>query len=178
MKVTTTASAPRQLTGRDPFLDVLRSVAMACVVFNHYFFVFYVWDPTGGFTQKIQDMGMPWVTWPFVFELAAFFFVGGAVIHRSALSMPFGTFAVRRVWRLGVPFTVALVSGLLLGGILKAMEVPACRPGNGSLLGLNPYMACPAQFWLEPLWYMLIFIPLTLLSPLLAACTAVGIGGC
>jgi peptidoglycan/LPS O-acetylase OafA/YrhL len=154
-------------TGRDPFLDVLRSVAMACVVFNHYVFVFYVWDPTGGFTKKIQDMGHAWVTWPFVFELAAFFFVGGAVIHRSAAEMPFGKFVVKRVWRLSIPFVAALASGLVVGLLYKAMAVPACKPGNGSLLGVVPYLACPAQFWLEPLWYMLVFIPLTVLSPLL-----------
>lgn len=153
--------------GRDPFLDVLRSVAMACVVFNHYFFVFYVWNPDGGYTQKIQTMGYPWVTWPFVFELAAFFFVGGAVIQRSAATMPFAKFATRRVWRLSVPFAAALLSGLLIGVLLKGAGVPACKPGNGSLLGIVPYLSCPAQFWIEPLWYMLIFIPLTLVSPLL-----------
>lgn len=154
-------------TGRDPFLDVLRSVAMACVVFNHYFFVFYVWNPTGGYAAKIQDIGYPWVTWPFVFELAAFFFVGGAVIYRSAAKMSFGKFAVKRVWRLSVPFVAALMSGLLVSILYKAMAEPSCKPGNGSLLGIVAYLPCAAQFWLEPLWYMLIFIPLTVISPFL-----------
>src|SRR5690606_32615727 len=77
---------------RDPFLDVVRSVAMVCVVLNHYTFS-HVWPGTsfadGAHWKFVQVEGQPWVTWPFVFELAAFFFVGGATAYRSALTTPF-----------------------------------------------------------------------------------------
>ena len=166
-----TAPSPNQRSApsRDRFLDVVRSFAMAAVVFNHYLFVFYVWDPAGGYTQKIQEMGYAWVTWPFMWELAAFFFVGGAVIHRSATTMPFRSFVAKRVWRLGFPVVIVLATGLSIELVANALDVPNCRPGNGPLLGVFPMsLTCPVQFWVEPLWFMLIFVPLTVASPLLA----------
>lgn len=156
---------------RDVFLDVVRCLALAAVVFNHYTYSVYSWDPDGGTFRMIQERyhGQAWVTWPFVWELPAFFFVGGAVIRSSALSMPYGRFVAKRVWRLALPAAAALATGLAVEVVANGFDVPACRPGNGPLMGFIPmYLSCPAQIWVGPLWFMMVFVPLTLLSPFLA----------
>lgn len=160
-----------EVAGRDRFLDVVRCLALAAVVFNHYMFSVYSWNPTGGVFRMIQEkaIGQSWVTWPFVWELPAFFFVGGAVIRSSALSMPYGKFVAKRVWRLAIPAVACLVTGLCVEAIANGLDVPACKPGNGPLAGFIPmYLTCPSQIWVGPLWFMMVFVPLTLLSPLLA----------
>src|SRR4051794_5528998 len=156
---------------RDRFLDVVRCLALAAVVFNHYMYSVYSWDPSGGTFRMIQEkaIGQAWVTWPFVWELPAFFFVGGAVIRSSALAMPYGRFVAKRVWRLALPAVACLVTGMVVEMIANGLDVGACRPGNGPLAGFIPmYLSCPAQIWVGPLWFMMVFVPLTLLSPLLA----------
>jgi fucose 4-O-acetylase-like acetyltransferase len=157
--------------GRDRFLDVVRCLALAAVVFNHYLYSVYSWDPSGGTFRMIQEkaIGQAWVTWPFVWELPAFFFVGGAVIRSSALAMPYGRFVAKRVWRLALPAIACLATGMVVELIANGLDVDACRPGNGPLAGFLPmYLSCPAQIWVGPLWFMMVFVPLTLLSPLLA----------
>lgn len=156
---------------RDLFLDVLRCSALAAVVFNHYMYSVYSWDPTGGTFRMIQErhLGQAWVTWPFVWELPAFFFVGGAVIRSSALKMPYRQFVAKRVWRLAVPAVACFVAGIAVELIANGVGADNCKPGNGPLMGFVPmYVTCPAQVWIGPLWFMMVFVPLTVLSPFLA----------
>ena len=152
----------QQRAGRDPFLDVIRAFAMVAVVANHYLYTLLFEDDQGHWELgMLQESGHAWVTWPFVWELQAFFLPAAALSYRAALRTDWRTFAGRRAWRLLFP-----VAPLAVG--LVALQLGTDAAGMGSCATWATDLTCATAMPLAPLWFLVVLVPLTVLTPVLA----------
>ncbi len=148
--------------GRDPFLDVIRAFAMVAVVANHFLYTLLFRNPSGQFELiMLQESGHPWVTWPFVWELQAFFLPAAALSFGPALRTGGRRFVGRRLWRLLVP-VVPLVVGLVV------LEASTRAAGMGDCATWTTGLTCATAMPIAPLWFLVVLVPLTALTPWLA----------
>ena len=152
----------KSATSRDPFLDVIRAFAMVAVVFNHYLYTLLFQNDAGQYELgMIQESGHAWVTWPFVWELQAFFLPAAALSFTAAKRTGWRTFAGRRVWRLLLP-VVPLIAGL---AVLQATTSAA---GMGKCATWTTGLTCATAMPISPLWFLVVLVPLTVATPALA----------
>ncbi len=158
--------APATAPGRDVFLDFLRNVSLLSVVFCHYFFALNLWNARAGTFQAhgIQAEGWGWLSYVFVWQMPAFFFVGGALAFRSALGRDLRRFYVRRLWRLLMPVVALLVVLWGANALLGFFDPPTCTRDPGARIGLG----CTSLLPVRHLWFLALYIPMLGVSPLLA----------
>jgi hypothetical protein len=157
---TSQAASTQQAVGRDAFLDVIKAGAMVAVVANHYIYIVIFTDPDGDVDlNMLQMQGNAWVTWPFVWELPAFFLSAAALSVRPATRTPWRTFVGRRSWRLLFPV-------LPLAGAIALIEVISRRAGNGDCTTWGTQLTCAATLPMSPLWFLAVIVPLTAFTPL------------
>lgn len=160
--VTPTPAQQANPTGRDPFLDVIRSFAMVAVVANHMLYTLLWTQPSGTHElTMVQEVGHPWVTWPFVWELQAFFLPAAALSFAPALRGDARRFIGRRLWRLLLPVVPLLV-------VMAIVEVGARAAGMGDCGTWATGLTCATAMPLSPLWFLVVLVPLTALTPTLA----------
>lgn len=148
--------------GRDDFLDIVRAFAMIAVVANHTLYTVMAPDPRGGWAlSMLQERGLPWVTWPFLWELPGFFLPAAALSFRPALRGTASHFVSRRLWRLLIPLLPLAVGLTVLELSMRAGWSGDCRTWNTSL-------TCATAMPLAPTWFLLVMVPLTAVSPWLA----------
>jgi len=149
-------------TTRDPFLDVIRAFAMIAVIANHYLYTLLFRNQQGQFELvMLQENGNPWVSWPFIWELQAFFLPAAALSYSAALRTNWRVFIGRRVWRLLVP-VVPLLIGLIL------LQVTTSAAGMGKCASWTTGLTCATAMPISPLWFLMVLVPLTIATPLLA----------
>lgn len=148
--------------GRDAFLDVIRAFAMVAVVANHTMYTLLYEGPSGELQlTMLQETGHAWVTWPFVWELQAFFLPAAALSFVPALRGDSRRFVTRRLWRLLIPVVPLLVALVLL-------EAGATAAGMEDCATWTPGLTCATAMPISPLWFLLVLVPLTALTPALA----------
>lgn len=155
---TTTPSS----TARDPFLDVIRAFAMVAVIANHYLYTLLFQNDEGHFElEMLQETGHAWVTWPFVWELQAFFLPAAALSFAAAQRTNWRVFIGRRVWRLLIP-VVPLAIGLVL------LQTTTSAAGMGECATWTTGLTCASAMPIAPLWFLVVLVPLTIATPVLA----------
>ena len=152
----------RSSTARDPFLDVIRAFAMVAVVANHYLYTLLFRTDQAQFKlEMLQETGHPWVTWPFVWELQAFFLPAAALSFSAAQHTNWRVFIGRRVWRLLIP-VVPLAIGLVL------LQTTTSAAGMGRCANWTTGLTCAVAMPIAPLWFLVVLVPLTIATPALA----------
>lgn len=152
----------RTSTSRDPFLDVIRAFAMIAVVANHYLYTLLFRDDQGQFElAMLQESGHAWVTWPFVWELQAFFLPAAALSYSAALRTNWRVFVGRRVWRLLVPVVPLAVGLVVLELTTRAADMGPCATWTDDL-------TCATAMPISPLWFLVVLVPFTIATPALA----------
>ncbi|MGP3965663.1 acyltransferase family protein [Nonomuraea sp. 3N208] len=147
---------------RDRALDALRALAILGVVAGHWLVTALVVE-SGTVRVASPLRSMPQlapVSWVFQ-TLAVFFLVGGLVGTRShqrarARGVPYGRWLVRRTARLFRPAAAVLaVWGM------AALAMLACGARLESVQAL-------VKLVLSPMWFLLVFVALTAVTPLVA----------
>lgn len=142
--------ALRSATERDAYWDVLRGVAIIAVVWIHSL-------PGSAYVDWNFDY---WITLrAFInFPVALFFFIAGYFVNASRVS-PVGSWLRRRVVRLAVPFLIWSTIYFTIEAIMAG--------GVGSLLTIAPRIGLGLTA--AHLYFVIVLIQLTLLTPLLVA---------
>jgi len=156
------AATPRPTSGRDPFLDIIRAFAMIAVVANHTLYTVMSSTPRGGWElSMLQERGLPWVTWPFLWELPGFFLPAAALSFHAAQRGSARRFVSRRLWRLLIPVLPLAIGLVVLEVATRAGGMRACESWNTAL-------TCATAMPLAPLWFLIVMVPFTAASPWLA----------
>jgi fucose 4-O-acetylase-like acetyltransferase len=149
------------VSGRDPFLDVIRAFAMIAVVANHMLYPLLYRSSQGSFAFSwLQNRGQPWVTWPFVWELQAFFLPAAALSFGAAMRGPWQSFVGRRAWRLVVPAVPVLLA-------IVALELITRSAGMGSCGDPAAGLTCSTLMAIGPLWFLVAILVLSAFTPLM-----------
>lgn len=147
------------MTGRDRTVDALRAVAILGVVLGHWLVSAVVADP-----YRISDVHgespLSYARWlaPFSWllqTLGPFFFAGGYAAAKSLTRRPTGTWLRTRIWRLIRPI-------LPLAGVwVPALLLLAFAGAPGRTRHVVESLVT------HPLWFLLAYLVLTLLTPVL-----------
>ncbi|MFB6603622.1 acyltransferase [Streptomyces noursei] len=154
--------------GRDRAVDALRACAILGVVLGHWLVTALVAKPGGAgavgtLTGDSPLRHIPWlapISWIFQ-TLAVFFLVGGHVAAKSYASaakrgMGYGAWVRQRLIRLARPVAAVLGLWTVIGGTLLIFGAP---PETVRAL---------TKLVLSPLWFLLVFAGLTVVTPLVA----------
>jgi fucose 4-O-acetylase-like acetyltransferase len=147
------------VNGRDRTVDALRAVAILGVVLGHWLVSAVVADPYR-ISEVHGESPLSYAHWLvplswFLQTLGPFFFAGGYAAAKSLARRPPGTWLRTRIWRLVRPvlsFAVVWVPALLL---LAFVGAPARTSHVIESLVTHP------------LWFLLAYLVLTVLSPCL-----------
>jgi CubicO group peptidase (beta-lactamase class C family)/peptidoglycan/LPS O-acetylase OafA/YrhL len=150
---TSDRAAPRQ-SSRDPFLDTVRTVAIARVV---------LWHATGAALVTYLVAAVP-----------ALVFVTGSLLTRSLARRPWHTVLYDRYRRLLIPFWVFAVGALgsmVAANIVRDDDTTAL-PGHTLLTWIAPVIDPVGSQWQDgwltsPLWFIRLMVWLTACGPLI-----------
>lgn len=158
--------------GFDPLFHVLKGVLIVGVLYWHGGFDYVV--PTGPTAGREVDMTVwePywWFTWLTAgWVMPLFFLVGGSLAAKSLRRQRAGAFVLSRAQRLLIPYYVFAAVMVFVSFTLRAADFGPCREFGvvAALTWINPlHVDCLGLgFW--PLWFLQVYIPITLAAPLL-----------
>lgn len=147
--------------GRDPLIDLLRSVSTSTVVVWHWVFTIVVWRSDGPHADNpIGYVSGLWsLTW--VLQVLPLFFVAGGYVHSLAWAprrdqpSAWRRFALARAKALAVPALVLIVVvatvGLVVGGL---------HPGP------DRWISRAVLLVLSPLWFLIVYLVMVVTVPI------------
>lgn len=141
--------SPAITSGRDAFLDVVRTISIVRVMFWH-------------------ALGFWWISWAFA-AMPAVFYVSGAVLAKSMLKSSCFKVVAGRLKRLVLPYYAFVL--LALGTVFLAAPTVGRDTPLEVLSWLIPYRSPAALAWEEgwlsaPLWFLRALVIVLILTPL------------
>lgn len=155
MSTTTLATATTDLTprdrDRDPLVDIVRAGALGVVVVYHWCFTVVRWQSDGPHASNPigSTRGLWLLTW--VLQVMPLFFVVGGAVHARSTDRGFD-FVKRRLRRLMPPALGLVVAVVTAAEIARAAGAGWSRQA--------------ALLILSPLWFLIVYSLLVLLTPL------------
>jgi fucose 4-O-acetylase-like acetyltransferase len=145
---------------RDRYVDLLRAVAIGCVVLGHWLIAVVRLDGAGHVhaTNALAEApALQWLTW--AFQVMPLFFVVGGFANRAALRRSDGTRASTtaylrsRVLRLGAPVLPLALTWIVAGAGLRMAGVD-----DGTVHLVTKVMA-------QPLWFLAVYLVVSAVAP-------------
>lgn len=169
-KMSPMSHMPTKSSERDRFLTAVRGFTMFVVPTVHASMLIFLAGPAVGAVTVGEYVGVLPMSWIFAWAMPSLFAAGGALALKGARQDP-GVFIKRRLVRLFAPYWVYAACILVVQIVLWRAGSQTCangRFGLPQLLMLVFPLPVDCANTSGSLWYLTVFIPITIGSPWLA----------